>query len=79
MKKPVLRTRICFLRIRILEFFSNPDPDSDPDKKTQMFSKAITKFGEKFLFSIQKVGILFLFQQPSRYFTKQGTFIWYNF
>ena len=38
---------------------SNPDPD--PGKKTLIFSKAIPKFWEKFLFSTQKVHILFLF------------------
>ena len=55
----MLRIRIRFLKIRILEFFPNPDPD--PGKKTQIFSKAVTKFWEKLLFSTQKVGILFLF------------------
>ena len=54
----MLRIRISFLRIRILEFFPNPDPD--PGQK-HIFAKAKTKFWEKFLFSTQKVGILFLF------------------
>ena len=51
----VLRIRILFLRIRILEFFSNPDPD--PGHR-HIFSKAITKFWEKYLFSTKKVGTL---------------------
>ena len=48
-----------FFRIRILDFFPNPDPD--PGKNKTIFLKAKTKFWEKFLFSTQKVGILFLF------------------
>jgi len=44
-----------FLRIRILEFFPSPDPG-----KKLLFSKAIAKFWDKFLFSTQEVGILFV-------------------
>ena len=43
-------------------FFTDPDPgifsNPDPGKKNHIFSKAITKFWEKFLFSTQKVGIV---------------------
>ena len=53
----VLRIRIRFLQIRILEFIPNPDPDTG---QKHIFSKAITKFWEKFLFSTKK----------SRYFIK---------
>jgi len=59
-----LRIRIRFLRIQILDFFPNPDPEN-PDpylvNKKLIFQRQ-TKFWEKFLFSTQKVGILFLFQ-----------------
>ena len=54
----MFRIRIRFLRIRILDFSPNPDPSRQ--QKTN-FSKAKTKFWEKFLFSTQKFGILFLF------------------
>ena len=48
-------------------------------QKKLIFAKAIKIFWEKFLFSTQKVGILFLFSanQVNRYFNKQRTFIWY--
>ena len=56
-------------------FFTDPGIFSDPDpgKRNLIFSKAITKFWEKFLFSTQKVGILSLFStnQVGRYFIKQ--------
>ena len=43
-------------------FFTDLDPgifpDPDPGQK-HIFSKAITKFWEQFLFSTKKVGILF--------------------
>ena len=55
--KSVMRIRISFLRIRIREFFRI----RIQAKKDKFFSMAITKFGEKFLFSTQKVDILFLF------------------
>ena len=60
-------------------FFPNPDPD--PGNKKTNFSKAKTNFWEKFLFSTQKVGILFLFStnQVGTYFIKQRTIIWYHF
>ena len=61
----VFRIRIRFLRIQILDFFPNLDPNLDPGSGSRQqitnFSKAKTKFWEKFLFSSQKVGILFLF------------------
>ena len=61
------------------------DPDSfstDPDPgQKHIFSKAITKLWDKFLFSTKKVGILFLLstKKSSFFFIKQGTFIWYHF
>jgi len=77
----LFRIQIHFFRIRIQDFFPNPDPDSGSgyrQQKTNNFSKAKTKFWEKFLFSTQKVGILFLFStnQVGRYFIEQRTFIW---
>ena len=57
---PVFQIRIHFLRIRIQDFFPNPDPNPARQQKTN-FSKAKTKFWEKFCFSTQKGGILFLF------------------
>jgi len=56
---PYCRYLQAVFRIRILDFFPNPDPGSGQQKTN--FSKAKTKFWEKFLFSTQKVGILFLF------------------
>ena len=60
----MFRIRIHFLRIRIQDFFPNPDPDSGSGSRhKKQFSKAKTKFWEKFWFLTQKVGtdILFLF------------------
>ena len=53
------RIRIHFLRIRIQGF--PPIWIPDPGNKKKKFSKAKTKFWDKFLFSTQEVGILFLF------------------
>ena len=54
-------------------FFTDPDPgffpDPDPGNKKTNFSKAKTKFCEKFLFSTNQVGI----------HIKQRTFTSYHF
>jgi len=55
----VFQIRICFLRIRILDFFPNPDPD--PGNKKLIFQRQKQNFGRNFCFQTQKVGILFLF------------------
>jgi len=47
--------------------FCNTDSDPDPGKK-YIFSKAITIFGE-----------IFVFNQKSKYFIKQGICLWYHF
>jgi len=56
----VFRIRICFLRIRILDFFSNPNQDSGSGSllwiqaTKQIFSKQKQNLGNKFCFQPKK-------------------------
>ena len=77
----VLRIRIRFYGSRSRNYFPIRIRFPAPGKKTQIFSKAITKFWEKILFSIQKVGILFLFStnQVGTVFCQKGNFYLVSF
>ena len=66
----VFLIQIHFLRIRIQDFFPNPNSGSRQQKTN--FSKAKTKFWEKILFSTQK--FLFSTNQVGILFNR--TFIW---
>ena len=77
---PVLRIRIRYLRIRILEFFPNPDPD--PGQK-HIFKGNNKILGESLVFNQKSRYFNFVFNQKSMY-VPTGIFlnrevIWFNF
>ena len=67
----MLWIRIRFLQIRILEFFVNPDPDPGNKKKCQRQQQ---NFGRNFCLQPNRY-FIFVFNQSSRYFNKQGTYM----
>ena len=60
----VFRIRIHFLRIRIQDFFPNPDPDLDPGYRIRIQAKNPNYFKR----NNKILGKFFVFNPKSRYF-----------